>query len=167
MRSILLVLPALAALAACDGGTQAGGVTADEAEADGNIVGNSSSSKPGDEAAGEDAADDGTPAPTEIPVAMRGRWGMVPADCDPARSDAKGLLEISGRELEFYESVGTLDTVQDGGPTRIRASFDFEGEGMTWERDVTLDVEDDGATLIRQEYGDDAAPEPFRYAKCN
>lgn len=166
MRSILLVLPALVALAACDGGTQAGGVTVEETEANGNIVGNSSSSKPGDEAAGE-GADEGTPAPTEIPVAMRGRWGLVPADCDPARSDAKGLLEISARELEFYESVGTLDTVQDGGPTRIRASFDFEGEGMTWQRDVTLEVQDDGAALVRRESGDGAAAEPFRYEKCN
>ena len=69
--------------------------------------------------------------------------------------------------LEFYESVGTLDAISESAPTRIRASFDFTGEGMTWERDVVLDVQDDGATLIRREYGDDAAPGPFRYAKCN
>ena len=38
---------------------------------------------------------------------------------------------------------------------------------MTWEREVVLDVQDGGATLVRREYGDDAAPGPFRYAKCN
>ena len=52
------------------------------------------------------------------------------------------------------------------GLTPLRAAFDFEGEGMTWQREVVLDVQDDGATLIRREYGEDAAPGPFRYAKC-
>jgi hypothetical protein len=60
MKSIAFVLPALLALAACDRGTQSAGTTTEEAEADGNLVGNSSSSKPSKEAgAGE------TPAPEE------------------------------------------------------------------------------------------------------
>ena len=108
----------------------------------------------------------GTPAPTEIPAVMQGRWGLVAADCDPARDDAKGLLAITADKLEFYESVGTLDTIMEAEPTRIRAAFEFEGEGMTWDREVVLDVQDDGRTLIRREYGADAAPGPFRYAKC-
>ena len=29
-----------------------------------------------------------------IPAALRGRWGMTPADCTSTRGDAKGLLEI-------------------------------------------------------------------------
>ena len=161
MRSTLLVLPALLALAACDRGTQSADTTTEEAEADGNLVGNSSSSKP--VTAPTDA---GTPAPTEIPATIRGRWGLVAADCEPGRDDAKGLLTITGDKLEFYESVGTLDVIQEAAPARIRASFDFTGEGMNWKRDMVLDVQDDGATLIRREYGDDAAPGPFRYAKC-
>ena len=58
------------------------------------------------------------------------------------------------------------DTISEAAPTRIRAAFDFTGEGMTWQREVVLDVQDDGATLIRREYGQDAAPGPFRYARC-
>lgn len=161
MRSIASVLPALLALAACDAGTQSAGTTTEEAEADGNIVGNSSSSKPADEVAGDEA-----PAATEIPAAIRGRWGLVPADCTSTRGDAKGLLVIDAATLKFYESVGTLAEVDDASDTRIRAAFEFTGEGMTWERDETLEVQDDGATLIRREHGDDAAPDPFRYAKC-
>ena len=161
MKSLALPLLALAALAACDGGTQSADTTAEEAEAAGNIVGNSSSSKPPQDAATE------SPAATAIPAAMHGRWGLVPGDCTSTRGDAKGLLTISASELKFYESLGTLDTIEESAPTRIRASFDFEGEGMAWERDVVLDVQDQGATLIRREYGEDAAPGPFRYAKCN
>ena len=162
MKTICFVLPALVVLAACDNGTQSADTTAEDAAVDGDLAENSSvAPAPGP------TADAGTPAPTEIPAAIRGRWGMVTADCDPARDDAKGLLTITGNKLEFYESVGTLDTIMEASPTRIRAAFDFEGEGMTWEREAVLDVQDNGATLIRREYGEDAAPGPFRYAKCN
>ena len=162
MRRISLVLPALLALAACDNGTQSADTTTEEAAAQGDLADNSSIAP-----TPSPTADDGTPAPTEIPAALRGRWGLVPGDCTSTRGDAKGLLTITGDKLEFYESVGTLDTIMEAEPTRIRAAFDFEGEGMTWDREVVLDVQDDGAALIRREYGDDAAPGPFRYAKCN
>jgi len=161
MRSLALPLLALVALAGCNNGTQSADTTTEEAEAAGNIVGNSSSSKPA-----VDAPDTAPPAATEIPAAIRGRWGLVPADCTSARGDAKGLLVIDATTLKFYESLGTLKTIAESEPTRIRAAFEFEGEGMTWQRDETLDVQDGGATLIRREYGEDAAPGPFRYARC-
>jgi len=153
MRALTLPLLALAALAACDGGSQGADETAAPAEP---ATAPTATSEPTE-----------IPAPTEIPVPIQGRWGMVPADCTSIRGDAKGLLTITADKLEFYESVGTLDTIMDAEPTLIRAAFDFEGEGMTWEREIVLDLQDDGATLIRREYGQDAAPGPFRYAKCN
>ena len=161
MKRICLVLPALLVLAACDNGTQGADTTTEEAAAEGNLAENSSVAP----APGE-PVDTGTPAPTEIPAVIRGRWGLVAADCDPARDDAKGLLTISADKLEFYESVGTLDTIMEADPARIRAAFEFEGEGMSWEREIVLDVQDGGSTLVRREYGEDAAPGPFRYAKC-
>ena len=162
MKAICLLLPALFVLAACDRGTQGADQTAEDAAAAGNLAENSSVAP-----APTASADAGTPAPTELPPALRGRWGLVSADCTSTRGDAKGLLTIGASTLKFYESVGTLDTVMEAEPSRLRAVFDFEGEGMTWQREVALDVQDDGATLIRREYGEDAAPGPFRYAKCN
>lgn len=159
MTRTIFFLPALLALAACDGGTQGADVTTEEAAANGDLAANSS-------VAPVEPDDAGTPAPTEIPEAIRGRWGLVAADCTSTRGDAKGLLEIDAGRLRFYESVGTLDTVMDAEPTRLRADFDFEGEGMTWEREMVLDVQDGGSTLIRREYGEDAAPGPFRYSRC-
>ena len=162
MKRISFVLPALLVLAACDNGTQSAETTAEKAAVDGDLAANSSVAP-----APSPPEDAGTPAPTELPDSLRGRWGLVPADCTSTRGDAKGLLTITANRLEFYESVGTLDTVMEAEPTRIRALFEFEGEGMTWQREAVLDVQDDGKTLIRREYGDDAAPGPFRYTKCS
>lgn len=101
-----------------------------------------------------------------IPVALQGRWGMTENDCDPARSDNKGLLTISDRQLEFYESVGTLLSLRENQPTRIHGRFSFTGEGMNWTRDEVLEVQDGGDTLVRRVYGENASPEPIRYEKC-
>jgi len=152
MRTLTLPLLALAMLTACDSGTPGADETVTPAAT---------------ETASPAPTPAATPTATEIPMAARGRWGMVPADCEPGRADAKGLLTIDATTLEFYESVGTLGEIEEASATRIRADFDFTGEGMTWERDVLLDVQDDGATLIRREFGADAEPGPFRYAKCN
>ena len=101
-----------------------------------------------------------------IPAAVQGRWGLVRADCTSTRGDAKGLLIVSATTLTFYESRGTLKQIAEKSDTRLRASFAFSGEGMTWSRDELLDVQDGGKTLIRREYGEDAAPGPFKYARC-
>lgn len=105
-------------------------------------------------------------APTEIPGAMTGRWGLVPADCTSTRGDAKGLLVISGNQLKFYESVGKLANITEGNDTRIRANFDFTGEGMTWKREMMMEVQDGGKVLMRQELGEDAMPNPLKYTRC-
>jgi len=104
---------------------------------------------------------------SSIPQAVQGRWGLVPADCTSTHGDAKGLLEISPTQLLFYESRGTLVRFSEREATRIRGEFSFSGEGMNWRRDMVLDVQDDGTTLIRREYGEDAAPGPLRYKKCS
>ena len=97
---------------------------------------------------------------------MQGRWGLVAADCEPDHADAKGLLTITADKLRFYESVGTLGDIREGAENRIRASFDFEGEGMEWQRDMTLELQDGGSALVRREFGAEAATEPLRYSRC-
>ena len=106
------------------------------------------------------------PTARVIPETVQGRWGLVPADCEPGRSDAKGLLVIGATQLRFYESTGTLGKIEERDASRIRAAFEFSGEGMTWRRDAILDVQDGGQTLIRREYGQGAAPGQFRYCRC-
>lgn len=114
----------------------------------------------------KDAAAPGAQPSLSIPSAIRGRWGMVAADCTSLHGDAKGLLEISATTLVFYESRGELTHLKEREPSRIVGSFAFSGEGMTWRRDMQIDVQDNGQTLIRREFGEDAAPTPIRYRRC-
>ncbi|MCX7285882.1 MAG: hypothetical protein NTX28_17910 [Novosphingobium sp.] len=107
-------------------------------------------------------------APTEasFPMAMRGRWGMNAADCDPARADNKGLMTVGPNSVKFYESVGEIGVVAERSDTLVRATFDFEGEGMQWQRDARYELADGGKVLILTEYGDDAPQGPRRYNQC-
>lgn len=101
-----------------------------------------------------------------IPSQVRGRWGLVPADCTSQLGDAKGLMEVGADRIEFYESVAELGEVAERGPNRIRAMFAFEGEGQQWSMDMVLEAQGDGSTLLRRDFGPDAAPEPLRYQRC-
>jgi hypothetical protein len=100
-----------------------------------------------------------------LPAAFHGRWGLTAADCSTGPS-ATGLLVIGPQSLEFYESMATLRAVEATVPGSVRASFAFSGEGMSWQREMALSLEQSGRTLVRREYGEDAAPGSFRYRKC-
>ena len=101
-----------------------------------------------------------------IPRALRGRWGMVKNDCTSTHGDAKGLMEISAARLTFYESRGMLAKISEIEPTRLRALYNFEGEGQTWQRDIVLEVQDAGQSLIRKEYSDGGAADSYHYTRC-
>ncbi|OYW86897.1 MAG: hypothetical protein B7Z20_06365 [Sphingobium sp. 32-64-5] len=76
------------------------------------------------------------------------------------------MLVISGTTLTFYESRGTLKIFTQWAPDHIRAHFDFSGEGMDWTHDMTLEVQQNGKTLIRRDHGDNAQTGPLRYQRC-
>jgi hypothetical protein len=105
-------------------------------------------------------------AESEIPEVLRGRWGLVPADCTSTRGDAKGLLRVDADKLEFYESVAMLGPVRKVDADSISASFEFTGEGQSWVQEVALSTTDDGRTMVRQNTGSDAAPGPLTYTRC-
>ena len=94
-----------------------------------------------------------------VPSQYRGRWGMVPADCEPGRSDAKGLLVIGDKTLRFYESVGTLKEQRPAIATSFAGLFAFTGEGQSWQKVITFTRTDD--TLKRAEKDG-----TFTYQRC-
>jgi len=102
----------------------------------------------------------------EMPEWMRGRWGLVLADCTSTKGDAKGLLTIGATTLTYYESRGTLRAPGEGDAAQIRATFDFTGEGSTWTREMSFEIQSGGTVLLSNEYGDGAAPKPLIYSRC-
>lgn len=103
---------------------------------------------------------------TGVPQAMQGRWGMSANDCDPRRSDNKGLMVIGSDTLRFYESRAVLQNTHASAIDEFRARFTFAGEGMEWETVETLTLRDNGAVLVRRSEGPDGAFGPFEYRRC-
>lgn len=107
-----------------------------------------------------------TRAEKSIPLALRGRWGMVPGDCTSTRGDNKGLITIGATSIRYYESVAKLAKVSERSETALRASYAFTGEGMEWQRELGLKLLDGGKVLNKQEFGSDAPPGPDKYMRC-
>lgn len=103
-------------------------------------------------------------AAAAIPATYHGRWGLVAADCERGRSDAKGLLRIDATTLRFYESRGTLAEQLPAIATSFAGRFDFTGEGQTWQRDIVLTRT--GDKLRRAEDGSEEGPVDLTYTRC-
>nr|WP_294847300.1 hypothetical protein [uncultured Sphingomonas sp.] len=97
-----------------------------------------------------------------IPTSMQGRWGMNTNDCDPSRSDAKGLIRISADTLRFYESVAKIERVTLNAPENFTADFAFMGEGMEWKKSENLKLTNSSKTLIRTDKDGS-----WRYQRCS
>jgi hypothetical protein len=96
-----------------------------------------------------------------IPSTFQGRWGLTPADCTSALGDAKGLLVINGSELRFYESRAVASPGVEVRDRSMSGNFRFTGEGQTWTRFETLQLQKD--KLVRTESNPAAS---YTYAKC-
>lgn len=105
-------------------------------------------------------------AESEIPEVLRGRWGLVPADCTSTKGDAKGLMTVTADKLEFYESVASLGPIKKIDASGVSAAYEFTGEGQTWVLDVAMSTPDGGKTLVREDTGPQAQPGPLTYKKC-
>ena len=162
-RSLLIAGAAALALSACSKGQDPDAIKTDPALTEAALPPASESAAPIATPSSEAAADQ---AEMSIPAALRGRWGLVAADCTSTRGDAKGLITIGATSIKFYESVAKLAKVAQRSETALRASFAFTGEGMEWKRDMTLALQPGGKVLIKQEFGEDAPPGPYKYARC-
>ena len=112
-----------------------------------------------DDAGSELPSPPGTPEASMIPAHYRGRWGMVPADCDRGRSDAKGAITIGERNIIFYESRASLKEQRPTIATSFAGLFAFTGEGQNWEKVMTFTRT--GDTLKRAEEAG-----TFTYKRC-
>lgn len=146
-------------LAACDSENRPSSKEVDEAVANAEATAKAVTNQ-----AAPAFAPPGTASPlTEIPASFQGRWGMVPNDCDRARSDAKGLMEVTATRLSFYESRATPTSIVQATPEELGLQLAFSGEGQTWERTTRLKLEEAGTVIVREER---EPPATFRYTRC-
>lgn len=123
--------------------------------------GNDETAAAGDGAGLNDADDAGSEAPNQalIPAQYRGRWGMVPNDCQPGRADAKGLITIGDTTIKFYEAVATLKEQRPAIATSFAGRFDFTGEGQNWQKVMTFTRTGDKLKRAEEEG-------TFTYTRC-
>ena len=91
------------------------------------------------------------PVDLSIPAAFQGRWGLVEADCDPARADNKGLMTVTADTISFYESRAKVQAATASSPQRFEGDFAFSGEGETWTKHMAFSWAADGKSLVRSE----------------
>lgn len=96
-----------------------------------------------------------------IPASMQGRWGMTTNDCDPKRSDNKGLMIVEADRLRFYESRAIVQRVTFNASENFTADFAFTGEGMEWKKSENLKLSNSSKTLVRVDKDG-----TFRYDRC-
>jgi hypothetical protein len=125
-----------------EAGTQTGG-TADDAGAAAS------------EASTADAVD-------TIPATFHGIWDYVEGTC-ALESDLR--MEISGGEILFYESIGTVTaSVPDEGDVIVTLAM--EGEGETWVQAYRLTLSEDDQILNSQAIGEDFVGGPLPRKRC-
>ena len=107
------------------------------------------------------AAAPGTSGNATIPAALQGRWGLTPGDCTSPLSNAKGLMVVASNELRFYESRAVPDGDSVARANSFNAEFRFSGEGQTWVKFETLQL--NGDKLVRTESNPAAS---YTYARC-
>lgn len=112
-----------------------------------------------DDAGSEEPSPPGTPEASMIPDQYRGRWGMVAADCDQGRADAKGAITVGEKTISFYEARATLKGRRPAIATSFSGLFAFTGEGQSWQKVMTFTRT--GNTLKRAEESG-----TFTYQRC-
>jgi len=160
-----LFLAPLLFLGACGGGgEEAGNNSADEASTTVEPIPDNATIDPGNSVIPLPAAASPTPvAAGGFPTVFQGRWGLGADDCDPARDDAKGLMAVEPGRVVFYESRGRPSRIEQATPTRLVAEIAFTGEGQQWTKRTTMQLLDEGRTLVREE--SDPA-QTLRYTRC-
>lgn len=151
MKRTSILLGFVIALAACGGEADTADSSSDTVtdEQTETAAADTAPDKPEADAADDEASKPDTPEdkPSEpetaanvIPARYQGIWDYIEGTC-ARESDAR--KEISGKEIIFYESIGTVTSVAPDGDDVVVA-LDMEGEGETWTQTIRLSVSGKG-----------------------
>ena len=81
---------------------------------------------------------------TRIPANFTGAWDYVESDCD-GLSDLR--MDVFPDRIEFYESIGTVESVEVENPNTVVVGLAMEGEGETWNEETRLTLSNRGERL--------------------
>ena len=98
-----------------------------------------------------------------IPTRFRGVWDKAQGTCTPA-SDLR--MEIRAGEIEFYESLGEVTSVEAESPDSIIVSLAMNGEGETWTVTSRYVLSDDGAIMTPYETENNPRYQPIPRKRC-
>lgn len=101
--------------------------------------------------AGASDRGDGEVAAT-IPARVHGEWNADLSACGTGRSDSR--LRISASEVRFYESTGTVRSVEIESDREIVVTAEYQGEGETWQDERRMMLSEDGSSLTVSNGGD-------------
>lgn len=93
----------------------------------------------------EPAMADQQVASAAIPDPYHGIWDSPLGTCMPG---SETLLTVSGNQVEFYESVGTVTALEDNGDD-INVTLAMSGEGETWEDTYVMVLEDGSLNMLQ------------------
>lgn len=97
----------------------------------------------------------------EIPQAFRGRWTLGDGTCRAEQSE--GYLDVTARELAYWESSGIPKLIQQVEPNIILLNIDMSGEGDVWSSLSAFHVTHHGTRMTRQDADFDQL---VHYRKC-
>ena len=154
--ALALAAPLALALAACSAET-----VEPESAADAAAVETAIPVEP-DQGIGDGAGPPGTGENT-IPVRFRGVWDYREGECMPA-SDLR--MDIRADEIEFYESLGRVTSVEVESPDAIVVALDMSGEGETWQVVNRFELSEDGAILTPLQTEDNSQYQLMPRKRC-
>ena len=99
-----------------------------------------------------------------IPASFRGVWDIANGACNPA-SDLR--MDIRDDEIEFYESMGNVTSVEVENPDAIVVSLAMSGEGESWDVTSRYVLSEGGAVLTPFETEINPQYKPIPRKRCS
>lgn len=85
----------------------------------------------------------------QIPENFHGEFRSSPSACGTDADDS--VLVVSGDRLSFWENLATPQSIVLKGPNELRVSLLNEGEGETWNTEVSMALSQNGSVLTIRE----------------
>ena len=98
-----------------------------------------------------------------IPASFNGVWDYVDGSCDPA-SDLR--IQVFPDRIEFYESLGVVESVEVENPNTIVVILNMEGEGEVWTQETRFTLSNEGKVLTPVAADGEQVGRPMPRKKC-